>query len=96
MSLATRLSILGLSPVIWQFPHMAGSVPACSLIFGTPSCGLWCLSVTLALNLGKLAQWKYNSVRDRQTDLCLIVVEPLTCGMDSGMLPFSLNFNGTV
>lgn len=47
--LAAQLSILATSPVVWLFPHTGGS-----------PCGLWCLSVAFALNLGKLVQCKCN------------------------------------
>lgn len=80
--------------MIWQFPHLGGSAPACSFIFRTLSHVLWGLSVTLAPNLGQLAQRKYKC--QGQTDLCLILVVPLTCGVDWGMIPFSLNSNCTV
>ena len=66
MSLATQLSILEAS-VIPQFSHTDGSAPACNFTFGAHSRGLECLSLTLALNLGKLGLWKYNSVRVKQT-----------------------------
>lgn len=66
VSWAAQLPVLEAS-VIQQFPHTDGSAPAGSFTFVAPSRGLERLSLTLALNLGKLGLWKYNSVRVRQT-----------------------------
>lgn len=61
-----------LNCLFWGFLLDSGSFPtewlsSHSFICGALSCGLWYLSVTLALDLGKQVQWNYNSVRVRQT-----------------------------
>lgn len=90
VSLATQVSILETS-VIRQFLHVDGSAPVCSFTFGAHSCGLECLSLTLALNVGNLGLWKYKSVRVRQ--ICVRSWLQLNGGMILARSPFFQSFN---